>query len=440
MAVYYFHGDATGNSDGSSEANAYDGSTTATLPDGSSSSSTFKNVISTLQAGDTLYVKQGSSPVSISGSTVTSDTSAHTPTRFDNGGTPNGYIEIIGYHSTINDGLRVDFNLSSLVWREDRGFTRIKNFSFTGSYSNAGMVRLRNGVRVENCRFEHTNTGTWGAAIDCAGGHAIRCEFIGNYSTNSPDEDEGVVLFASANNRGISDCYVEARNGQHGIATKRSASNSGIDNCIINVNLNVDGNGYSNGNGIHHTDSTYSDRNDVMGNIIHGALNGIYFDAISETDNRASYFVSGNIFSNCTRGILVDDRINSPDGTETLAISEEIFFVDNFYHNCTSSTTNCASETNITVLAEDPFVDSANKDFTIANPSDFGYAAEFQQAGASGDTTITKNALIRIKNKTFSVTDSGTLSLSSSSPGDKVTVSGRTFQKVSSSPIVWRRS
>ena len=438
MAVYYFHGDATGNSDGSSEANAYDGSTTATLPDGSSSSSTFKNVISTLQAGDTLYVKQGSSPVSLSGSTVTSDTSAHTPTRFDNGGTPNGYIEIIGYHDTIDDGKRVDFNLSGKTYREDRGFTRIKNFSFTGTYTGAGMVRLKNGVRLENCRLEHTNASTWGAALENPGGHAIRCEFIGNYSTNSPSDDNGVVRLSSADNRALSDCYIEARNGQHGISFKRSSSNSGIDNCIINVNLNVDGNGYSNGNGIHHTDSTYQDRNDVMGNIIHGALNGIYFEA-SGSDNRASYYVIGNIFSNCTNGIFVEDRINSPDGTETVAITEEIFFVDNFYHNCTSSTTNCASETNITVLAEDPFVDSANKDFTIANPSDFGYAAEFQQAGSSGDT-ITKNALIRIKNKTFSVTDEGSLSLGSSDVGDSVTVSGRTFQKVSSSPIVWRRS
>lgn len=438
MAVYYFHGDATGNSDGSSEANAFDGSTTVTLPDGSSSSSTFKNVIAKLQAGDTLYVKQGSSPVSLSGSTVTSDTSAHTPTRFDNGGTPNGYIEIIGYHDTIDDGKRVDFNLSGKTYREDRGFTRIKNFSFTGTYTGAGMVRLKNGVRLENCRLEHTNASTWGAALENPGGHAIRCEFIGNYSTNSPSDDNGVVRLSSADNRALSDCYIEARNGQHGISFKRSSSNSGIDNCIINVNLNVDGNGYSNGNGIHHTDSTYQDRNDVMGNIIHGALNGIYFEA-SGSDNRASYYVIGNIFSNCTNGIFVEDRINSPDGTETVAITEEIFFVDNFYHNCTSSTTNCASETNITVLAEDPFVDSANKDFTIANPSDFGYAAEFQQAGSSGDT-ITKNALIRIKNKTFSVTDEGSLSLGSSDVGDSVTVSGRTFQKVSSSPIVWRRS
>ena len=399
MAVYYFHGDATGNSDGSSEANAFDGSTTVTLPDGSSSSSTFKNVIAKLQAGDTLYVKQGSSPVSLSGSTVTSDTSAHTPTRFDNGGTPNGYIEIIGYHDTIDDGKRVDFNLSGKTYREDRGFTRIKNFSFTGTYTGAGMVRLKNGVRLENCRLEHTNASTWGAALENPGGHAIRCEFIGNYSTNSPSDDNGVVRLSSADNRALSDCYIEARNGQHGISFKRSSSNSGIDNCIINVNLNVDGNGYSNGNGIHHTDSTYQDRNDVMGNIIHGALNGIYFEA-SGSDNRASYYVIGNIFSNCTNGIFVEDRINSPDGTETVAITEEIFFVDNFYHNCTSSTTNCASETNITVLAEDPFVDSTNKDFTIRNSNAFGYASQFFQAaaGASGSDFSSRNSMIRIQN------------------------------------------
>lgn len=399
MAVYYFHGDATGNSDGSSEANAFDGSTTVTLPDGSSSSSTFKNVIAKLQAGDTLYVKQGSSPVSISGSTVTSDTSAHTPTRFDNGGTPNGYIEIIGYHDTIDDGKRVDFNLSGLTYREFRGFTRIKNFNFTGTYTGAGMVSIKNGVRVENCRFEHTNSSTWGAALENSGGYAIRCEMIGSYSTNSPSDDNGVIRLSSADNRAISDCYIEARNGQHGISLRRSSSDSGIDNCIINVNLNVDGNGYSNGNGIHHTDSTYSNRNDVTGNIIHGALNGIYFEA-SGSDNRASYFVSRNIFSNCTNGIFVEDRINSPDGTETVAIAEEIFFVDNFYHNCTSSTTNCASETNITVLAEDPFVDSANKDFTIRNSNAFGYASQFFQTagGASGSDFSSRNSMIRIQN------------------------------------------
>lgn len=39
----------------------------------------------------------------------------------------------------------------------------------------------------------------------------------------------------------------------------------------------------------------------------------------------------------------------------------------------------------------------------------------------------------------FSVTDSGSLSLGTGSAGDTVTLSGRSFQKISDNPIVWRR-
>ena len=93
-------------------------------------------------------------------------------------------------------------------------------------------------------------------------------------------------------------------------------------------------------------------------------------------------------------------------------------------------------EQNPTYLTSDPFVSVVNKDFSIkdASLSEFGNAKSFTQPGASGDTT-TSNALVPLRR--FTVTTSGSLSLGTGDVGTTVVVSGKSFQKVSNSPIVW---
>jgi hypothetical protein len=71
----------------------------------------------------------------------------------------------------------------------------------------------------------------------------------------------------------------------------------------------------------------------------------------------------------------------------------------------------------------------------LKNPDDFGYAKNFLQSGASGDT-ITRNALVNIA--PFSVTTSGELNLGTGDVGDVVDVSGNSFQLTQINPRVWR--
>ena len=400
MANYYFNADATGDAGGTGEANAYDGSTSSTLPNGTVAACKLTDVIEHLGNANTLWIKQASAitPFGNASSTNATNTTSG-PTRFMDGATGHGYNEIMGYQGTTGDNLRVDIDMTAVTYREDRKHTRIKNLNFIGSYGGS-VVRLGEGVRAENCRFENNSTSAGGRAVGLYGGSAVRCECIGNGADASPSDTESVVYMTSRDDSFIDSCYIEARNGQHGIAIQRHSNSISIMNNIINVNLDTAGGGHDSGNGIHIVGSTYLTAQTIYSNIIHNANNGINFVHYG-SDNRSSFFISKNIMSNCVNGILVADEINYPTSTSTTpAINFEIFFIDNFYHNCTTSTTNCNSETNITTLASDPFVSSSTNDFTItsANASLFGYASQFYQEarGASGDT-ITKNALIPIQ-------------------------------------------
>ena len=168
MATYYYYEDAVGSADGLSEANAYDGSTSTTMPNGTTNTCTFNNVVYRLLSGDTLYVKKSSSPIVLTGSLVTGTNVNDGPTRYESGGTQYGYIEIIGYQDTIDDNLRADFNFGGWTFRLDREFARIKNINAVGSYQGAGgMFRVQNGARIENSRLENTRTGSGiGYALD----------------------------------------------------------------------------------------------------------------------------------------------------------------------------------------------------------------------------------------------------------------------------------
>lgn len=402
MANYYFNADATGDAGGTGEANAYDGSTSSTLPNGTVAACKLTDVIEQLGNANTLWIKQASAITPFGNASSTSSVNTTSgPTRFMDGATGHGYNEIIGYQGTTGDNLRVDIDMTTITYREDRDHSRIKNLNFIGSYSGGGVVRLGSGVRAENCRFENTRTADGGGhALHLnGGGSAYRCECIGNGVDASPSNSDCVVRMSPGDSL-LQSCYVEARNGQHGIAIDRHSGNSSVISNIVNVNLDTGGAGHDSGNGIHFVSATYLNDMHVYSNIVHNANTGINF-GVQSGDNRASLFVSKNIISNCVNGIVVADEINYPTSTSTTpTIQEEVYFIDNFYHNCTTSTTNCNSETNITTLASDPFVSSSTNDFTItsANASLFGYASQFYQEarGASGDT-ITKNALIPIQ-------------------------------------------
>ncbi len=115
-ATYYFNLDVSGgDKSGDSEANAFDGSTTVTLPDGSSNSCRLNNVVAALQSGDTLWVKKSTSDITFHASNTT--TSANDgPTNFVDGGTSYGKTEVYGYGGSTGDGIRATVNLGGKTW------------------------------------------------------------------------------------------------------------------------------------------------------------------------------------------------------------------------------------------------------------------------------------------------------------------------------------
>jgi hypothetical protein len=151
-----------------------------------------------------------------------------------------------------------------------------------------------------------------------------------------------------------------------------------------------------------------------------------------------STHIEGCIFSSCGSAIDGDDFFTWPGfsgDTDTHYDENQTLFSSNNFYYANTSNSYLPSEANPTYLTTDPFVDAANKDFTLKNPDDFGYAKNFLQSGASGDT-ITRNALVNIA--PFSVTTSGELNLGTGDVGDVVDVSGNSFQLTQINPRVWR--
>lgn len=442
MATYYYYEDATGSGDGSSEANAYDGSTSATLPDGSSNTATFKNVITALQSGDTLYVKNGSSAINLGASTVINSNAGGTPADHnDQAASDYGFVSIIGYQDTIDDQKRAEIFMSGFTLRY-RPMGRLENLSFTGSYSG-DLIMLTDGCVVRNCRL-HKTSGS-GSCIRLDDSNTIeRCEIINDYSTSSAGNNCCVSLNATNAGCLVDSCYIEAGNGVHGVYNSAGViGTSFVQNCIINLNLDKDGSGNSDGDGIHYDDLTYERTAQLHRNIIHNAKNAF---SMGVTDSRfGSAHITYNIISSCekvftTTGTYTDFYYFPTSSTDTTAAgdraadSQLIRMSNNFYYSNTDNG-DLPNQEYPTYLTSDPFVDVANKDFTLKSPDDLGYAKNFLQAGASGDT-ITRNALVNIA--PFSISDSGTFALGTGGAGDEVTVSGRIYQKVSDTPIVWR--
>jgi len=434
MATYYYYGDAVGSADGLSEANAYDGSSIVTLPDGSSGVCSFRNVYNALQSGDTLYVKKSSSAINFGGS-FTNTTSPANPADHDE---VEGYgsLNIIGYQDTVGDGKRAEINMSGATWWL-KSYVKISNINFINMSYPGNAFIVNNSTRFANCGFYKISGN---GEILSVGGHAHidRCEFVYDYSVSGVNTNSCIKL-PNSSNVVITNCYFECGNGVNGIyAQATGVAGHIIKNCIFNVNLDKNGLGNNNGRGIYYPDVTYEYVNSVHSCIFHNCDVGIY---VGVNDTRfGSVHIEGCIFSSCAAAIDGNDFFTWPgfsgDTDTHYAATQTLFSVNNFYYANTSNSY-LPSETNPTYLTTDPFVDAANKDFTLKNPDDFGYAKSFLQSGASGDT-ITRNALVNIA--PFITTDSGIFSLGTGGVGDTVNVSGRSYQKVSDTPIVWRVS
>jgi hypothetical protein len=393
MATYYYNEDATGTIDGLTEATGYDGSTTATLPDSSSGASRLSSVVGALQSGDILYVKRPAAGTDITwhASIITSTQSTDGPTR----ATGVGPVDIIGYGTTTDDGIRPNINMQTFVWRFQRAAGSIKHLNFKGSYTNAGMLRVADSGLLQFCRVE-CSAGPAAEIFD--EGKIDRCELINTESLASPSSyQESALSLYGTDQVSVTNCYIESRNGSHGIYVRRRAGGSTITNNIINVNLDADGAGNSNGHGIIWESAAYS-RGSCNRNIVHNANIGIQILRTS-TDDRGPLTFNENIISSCTKGMDGDSFYNQPLTTLDSRNQHPLRVYNNFYYANTSQNGFINNEDNATVLTEDPFVDVSKKDFTIKNPSILanGFSKEFRQAGTSASDHITRNSIIGIR-------------------------------------------
>ena len=437
MTDYYYYEDATGSANGLSEANAYDGSTSTTLPDGSTNTCTFRLVLNTLESGDTLYIKKGSSSISFGGSLTPQSETTNAADHNDVEGY--GYISLIGYESATGDDGRADINMGGSTLRY-RPYARYENLNITGTYSNGSIFMLANASLMKKCRIHRIGNG--GTCLFMGNACLVeRCEFINDYSTASPSTN-CVVNMNPSSIATMRNCYIEGGNGVHGVLN--SAGTLGttvVENNIIALNLDKDSSGNDNGSAIVFDDLTYEFQGGIVtGNIIYNAKNVLLVGAHDTRFGGMNF--SYNIITNCQKIVEGDNTYpnfyfwpGSSGDSATHAASKQLIRASNNFFYANLNNGDLPSQESATYLTTDPFVDSANKDFTLKNPDDFGYAKNFLQSGASGDT-ITRNALVNIA--PFTTTNSGSLSLGTGSVGDVVDVSGNSFQLVQENPRVWK--
>ncbi len=400
-ATYYFYKDATGTSDGLSEANAYDGTSTATLPDGSSAVCKLGQVIKFLQSGDILWIKKSTTDIDFGGASITTASqSTDGPTNFVDGGTSYGQVRIYGYDGTTGDGGRPTIDLGGKTWQHKRKAGIAANLNFHGTYTGAGIVQVDTGAAFINCRIENTSTAS--NAIACKiinHGFYDRCEMISNASIANPTSNNDCTVYINTQmGCSIINCYIESRNGVNGIFVQRTAGSFTISNNIIVTNLDVDGAGNNSGYGVRYQ-SPYPAGGTILHNIFHNG--GVYLDRSSSGDtNRGGLLISQNIFSSCTNAIDGHASFNAPAvASDSNTNNKPPLSVNNVYWANTSNSF-LNREVNPTFLSADPFVDFANKDFTITasevldNITGLSNFSTSHGPGISSSDVVSDNALL----------------------------------------------
>ena len=139
------------------------------------------------------------------------------------------------------------------------------------------------------------------------------------------------------------------------------------------------------------------------------------------------------IFINCEKGIDADPSFQFPTTIRNCA----------FYNSTTSNiSSNLINVDGTKICTQDPW-DSTNGMLNEYGMTLLGNQTHKGTGTADFATPDPDRPFYQIVGKaasSFSTTDSGSLSLGGSGVGDKITVSGRTYQLISADPIVWRRS
>jgi len=377
MATKYYYADASGDNDGSSEANAWTDLDTA---------------LEGIAAGDILYLKKSGSRVALAASsTANMATQSDTATTIVEGygTTPGDGIQWQGggnaYHVIINAGGNVVF----------------KNIDYESS--SASYAWSSNGaidhVMYYNCRFVNTNTSAGCEALNCRfNSHYINCYFEASQTAT----DNGVVYITANDGASFHGCVFR---GNRGIYAVNSGFNAPIvvRNCIF-----TDGSATPMEIGMD-VDLLNSAHEVVIFDVSESTFYGFGTDGIairemeSSTTNQYSIMtIQNNIFY----GNSATNAINIEDADDTTGI----FMVGNAYGGVTNQINGAGTNVqnlNATSLTADPFVNGPAMDFRLGGSTSgvackrTAYPETYQ--GVTGNSERSRGAFQAQQEETISI-------------------------------------
>jgi len=337
MATKYYYADASGDNDGSSEANAYEN---------------LDNAMESISAGDILYLKKSGSRVAIASgeNTFNMATQSDTATTIVEGygTTPGDGISWQGggnqYGITINQGgnvvfKNIDYETSSASW----------------SWSNNNAI---DHAYYYNCRFVNTNTADGCEALNVRfNSHYINCYFEASQTAT----DGGAVLVTANDGASFYGCVFR---GNRGIYALGSGYNSPlvVRNCIFthgsveDMEIGMD------------MDLLNSTNEVIIFDVSECTFYGFGTDAIAiremESSTTHQYSIM-TIQNNIFYGTSATNAINIEDADDTTGI----FMVGNAYGGVTNQINGEGTNVpnlNATTLGYDPFKGGAAMDFRLA--------------------------------------------------------------------------
>ena len=320
----------------------------------------------------------------------------------------NGYYNLrpprAGHNITQN--INIDADYSSAGYSNSAGL-----FSFSGNSTSRSLEGFN--VRVRNLNNSTNNAavtlqsqaGSWTKPVGCV------------FDCSDVDLTDGYIWGASDGYgfpEHIGNVYIGNPNTSGMIGFKYGSGGGDAYGCIVEncVFYNLDYGIYA-----------YTGETSINSNWL----------STSNTSSKR-FFIRNCIFVNCGTGIKFDTT-SIPDWYH-FKIMDCVF-----YNTTTAQVDGCSNISGSITATENPF-DIDNMCLT-----DYGERISkipYRKFGSSSNPFSSSNtkrgSRFDLASPFFTTTDTGSLSLGTGGVGDTVNVSGRSYQKVSDTPIVWRVS
>ena len=317
MADVFYYSQASGDNDGTSEANAFTAIQTA---------------LNSLSAGDHLYCKRHSSREGAITTNLSFSTSA------GSGGSP---TVIEGYGTTPGDGIMYQTK-SPIDFTGEHVYIKYLDID-TETDGNAAFKLFGDGNLMYRCVGNNTTTNTSGGTVRLSDASAVECVFRGVSTTSGH-------AVAQITNSALIGCYIERTNDDNdGEIVELIASFTR--NAVIDCLLISGGGNASNGIWMNFTNSF---QNFICNNtIVNCGGAGIYHDDGTANGHTSPIIFWNNLLYNCGYGINNNQATLS--GTLALFASGNAFGAMG-----TAQTRNISANENPITLTASPFVDTTN--------------------------------------------------------------------------------